>query len=706
MRAVSSRPGHAAVCALLVAAGLAGAAGEATAQSVCLPLPRLLTTMPMGGQAGTTVEIRIAGDHLPGATALRFSHPGLSAVAKKADDGTVVPEAFLVTIAPDVPHGAHEVAVVAATGLSSSRVFSVGALPEVVRPGDDVALEIAVGTIANGVARSQKIDTYRLTARGGRRLLVECVAPGIDSRLQPVVVLAAGDGRDLVVERRGGVIDFTPPADGSYLVKVHDLCYRGGREFFYRLVVQEAEPGTEPVRQPVARSVASFSWPPAGLAATPARLEAESPTPAPERIDLPCDIAGRFFPAADVDTFEFTATAGDVWWIEVASQRLGAPTAPAAAVVQVAAGEGGERLIDVIQLAEIPAPIKPSSNFYSYDGPPYDAGSPDLLGKLEIKETGTYRLALRDRFGGTRDEPRSAWRLAIRRAEPDFALAGWGLHMELRNGDRADLSKPLALRRGATVAVEVVAVRRDGFDGAIDLAVEGLPSGVTAQGLRIPPGKTRGLVLVTAAADAAAPPTPLRIVGRATLDGREIERPCGLASVAWPVRDHSQEIPLTRLVADPCVSVSSVEDAPLTITTGTVDPATGCPVIEAVAGTTVKVPLGLVRRAGFSGGLIRLKAFGEGFESFPVLEVPLTADSAEATIDLKALKVPPGRHTLAFYGTAIVQYAAPAVPDKDGKVPESKPVDTAEIVISQPFSLIVTPPVQQAAAAAVDKERS
>jgi len=31
-----------------------------------------------------------------------------------------------------------------------------------------------------------------------------------------------------------------------------------------------------------------------------------------------------------------------------------------------------------------------------------------------------------------------------------------------------------------------VAFRRDGFDGEIELAMEGLPKGVTAQGLKIP----------------------------------------------------------------------------------------------------------------------------------------------------------------------------------------------------------------------------
>ena len=45
------------LCLLLFAA-------PALAQQVTLPLPRLLTLQPMGGQAGTSVEVKVTGEHL------------------------------------------------------------------------------------------------------------------------------------------------------------------------------------------------------------------------------------------------------------------------------------------------------------------------------------------------------------------------------------------------------------------------------------------------------------------------------------------------------------------------------------------------------------------------------------------------------------------------------------------------------------------
>ena len=195
-------------------------------------------------------------------------------------------------------------------------------------------------------------------------------------------------------------------------------------------------------------------------------LPIEGVSPEAQKITLPCDIAGSFYPAADVDTFEFTAKKGETWWVEVASERLGLNTDPFV-LVQRVMPDG--KLTDVAELYDIAPPMKISSNGYSYDGPPYDAGSADPLGKVEIKEDGIYRLQVRDLFGGTRTDPSHVYRLIVRQAAPDFSLAAWALHMTLRNGDRAALSKPIALRGGATMAFEVVVVRKDGFTGAIDI---------------------------------------------------------------------------------------------------------------------------------------------------------------------------------------------------------------------------------------------
>ena len=628
-----------------------------SAQSVCLPAPRLLTITPMGGQAGTTFEVSITGENFEDAEELSFSHPGITATYKLDDNGLPVANRYVVTIADDCPAGVHEARVMTRLGVSTSRAFNVGMLPEVTQSAANTSLETAmpldVDSIANASATRQAIDYFSFEAEEGQRMIVDCAAKGIDSKLKPVVVIADSNGADLLVERRGGMLDFEVPQSGRYVVKVHDLTFNGGKEYFYRLAVRRVAADEVVARQPSVKLVSAFSWPPAGLTDDNLQPESEPNNQHSEAqpISLPCDISGSFYPAADVDTFEFHAKKGEVWWVEVASERLGRPTDPSI-IVQHVGGEGGdEQFTDVVELSDIPSPVKVSSNGYSYDGPPYNAGSSDILGKIEIQADGVHRLQLRDLFGGTRSDPNNVYRLVIRKAQPDFALVGWALHMNLRNGDRNALSKPMALRGGSTMAFEVVVVRRDGFDGAINLFLDNLPEGVTATGLTIPAGKSDGKVLVTAAPDAPRGLTSANFYGEATIDGEVVRRPCRLASMQWPVPNAWSEIPSPRLLADVPVSVCGSELAPITIA------AADGNVIEATAGEKVTIPLVHTLRSEFSGPSINLRTWAtEGLGNVPAFDASLTSEGSEAVLDLAALKTPPGEYTVAFYGSAVAKY--------------------------------------------------
>ena len=639
-----------------VATCLCNAAHFAFAQSVCLPAPRLLTTMPMGGQAGSEVEVTITGQHIEEASQLRFSDSRITATQQIDSAGQPQPNRYVVKIAPDCPPGIYEASVMTRLGLSASRVFSIGTLNETMQtqPSTTVtsALALEMNSICNAVMPARAINHYSFQGKQGQRVIVDCAAKGIDSKLNAVLIVADAQGRDLVVERRGGAIDFTPAEDGTFLIKVHELTFKGGPDYFYRLALTEADGDGPIVRLPSTRTVNSFSWPPPGLSPESAIAEVEPNDQHSEAqsITLPCDITGSFAPAADVDRFQFSAKKGEVWWVEVASERFGLPTDPSIIVQHVDGSGADQKLTDVAALSDILSPVKVSSNGYAYDGPPYNAGSSDILGKIEIKEDGVHRLQLTDLFGGTRNDPRNIYRLVIRQAAPDFALVSWALHMELRNGDRNALSKPIALRGGSTIALEVVAVRRDGFDGEIELTMENLPDGVTVSGLKIPAGTSRGMMLVTAAEGAPQGFSSAQFFGRAVIDGDTVTRPCHLASMAWPVVNAWSEIPSPRLLADVPVSVGGSEPAPITIA------ASEKKVWQATAGEKLTIPLIHTRRCEFSGATMGLKTMGAGFEKTPSFDIPLTADSSQAVLDLAALKTPPGDYLIAFYGGAVAKY--------------------------------------------------
>ena len=630
--------------------------GVAWAQSVGLPAPRLLTTMPMGGRVGTQVEVTISGEHLDNADQLAFSDPKITATAKLNAAGQPEPNKYVVSIAADCVPGLYEARVMTRLGISSSRAFTVGSLVEVLQTKPNTtlatALELPLNSICNATMTQRAADHYVFEARQGQRLIVDCATRGIDSKLDAVVIIADAVGRDLLVERRGGVLDFKVPADGKYVIKVHELTFKGGQAYYYRLGLWELPAGAPIIRQPSTKPVNSFSWPPQGLRdqAEIAEVEPNNDRTKAQKITLPCDIAGSFFPAADVDVFEFEAKKGEVWWVEVGSERLGLPTDPAILVQQVSRMGDVEKLTDVAEFSDIPSPVKVSSNGYAYDGPPYNAGTADILGKLEIKEDGVYRLQLSDLFGGTRNDPRNIYRLVIRKAAPDFALVAWALHMELRNGDRNAVSKPLALRGGATMALEVIAIRRDGFDGDIDLVMDGLPEGVTARGLKIPAGQSRGLMLVSAHQNAPRAIGSANFTGRAVINDAAVTRTCRLASMSFPIPDAWNEVPSPRLMADIPLSVSGLDFAPITVSPKSAE------MLTVVAGEKLTIPLTHVRRSEFSGATMNVRTMGAVFDRAPAFDVPLTADSSQAVLDTAAIKAPPGDYLIAFYGGAVAKY--------------------------------------------------
>jgi hypothetical protein len=616
-------------------------AASAIAQQVTLPLPRILTVMPMGGQAGQNVEVTITGENIEDVTELTFSTPKITA---KPVAGAV--NKFTVNIAADAAVGVYDARVMSRLGVSSARAFSVNKLPEVVRTKAnntvETAMALPVGTICNATMTKRAVDFYSFQALKGQPVAIDCAAVGIDSRLTPVLILADSKGADLKVNRTGGIIDFTPPADGTYIIKVSDLTYQGGERHFYRLALQNSP--AQP--QPQTQTVSAMSWPPADLAANAATKETEPNNKDAQKITLPCDIAGAFYPAADVDTFEFTAKKGETWWVEVASERLGLNTDPFVLVQQVKDG----KFTDVAELYDIAPPMKVTSNGYSYDGPPYDAGSPDVMGKFEVKEDGTYRLQVRDLFGGTRTDANNIYRLIVRQAAPDFALAAWAVHMTLRNGDRASLSKPMALRQGDARAFEVAVQRRDGFDGEIEISMENLPQGVSAAGLKIGKSKTYGHLILTAADNAPRGFGLAKITGKAVIGGKEVMRPVCVASMEWSVKDAKGEIPAARLMADIPVSVTDSEQAPLTIALAEDK------VFEAKASETLKIPLKLTWRNEFNGTSIKVKAYGEGFSAIKEFDIPLKAATHELVLNLTELKIAPGDYSFALQSLGICKY--------------------------------------------------
>src|SRR5262249_19321086 len=96
-----------------------------------------------------------------------------------------------------------------------------------------------------------------------------------------------------------------------------------------------------------------------------------------------------------------------------------------------------------------------------------------------------------------------------------------------------------AVWKGGAVPVNVTVTRTDGFDGPVRVGLENLPAGFEAPATFVEAGQTTTTFALFAAADGkllAKEAPPLKLVAKATIDGKEVSREAagGVPSLAEP----------------------------------------------------------------------------------------------------------------------------------------------------------------------------
>jgi hypothetical protein len=595
-------------------------------------------------------------------------------------------------------------------GVSSPRAFAVGDLPERVEaagnesPGG--ATETIVGSVMNGVCSAGTVDHFKFHATAGQRLIIDCAARAIDSRAEPTVVLTDAAGRELERSRTGGVIDFTPPADGPYLLQVHDVTFRGGPAFFYRLSVSQ-------------RPQVDFVLPPAGLAGARGKftlygrnlpggapvegmtLDERALQQLPVEVDLPPAAAAMSGAApvtgAQVGTrgfeYRFHTDRGVSNPVFIAfaepapigekddndNSELPTKLIPPCSVAgqffpqrdrdwftfdakkgevwwvdvwshRLGVGSDPFLLVQRIKRNER-GEVQSADAQEVYDsdanagGADFNTSSRDPSYRLEAKEDGTYRVGVRDLFNTTVDDPRLTYVLSVRKEKPDFELVA----MPVRVGPAATPAPPL-LRRGGSVPVRVFALRYDGFNGDIHISAEGLPAGVTCAGSTIAAGSTSAALVLTAADNADGWAGPLKVIGKADVGGVQTSREARGACVVVNAGDPPTEAVRSRLTADFEAAVNGNDVASLVI-----EPAEA-KTFES-AGTKVALPLKLSWRSDASGKFKVKVAGPPALDNFTETEIDAKAATASVDIDLNKHRLPPGTHTLYVRAAGKVKYA-------------------------------------------------
>ncbi len=474
---------------------------------------------------------------------------------------------FRVTLAPDAAPGAREIRLRTGAGLTPPLPFHIGTLPEVKEPEPPVPggplpdggapplrrprpvpgaagarptpVPVDLPAVVNGRIRPGEVDRFRFAARRGQRLvlraqaraLIPYLADAVPGWFQAVLTLRDPAGNEVAWcddyrLQPDPVILYEVPAEGTYTVEIRDALYRGREDFVYRLTLGEVpfvtgvEPLGAPVGQPRTLRLAGWNLPLDEVTvnlATPGihrlslpdavnwlnevrvaanslpevtEVEVNDSAGRAQSLNGPVVVNGRIERPGDADWFALNGRAGEVLVCEVLARRLGSPL-DSRLVFPDAAGR---------ELAVNDDQPDPGSGL--------DTHHADAYLRVSLPADGRYHVRLEDAQGKGGAE--FGYRLRVSPPQPDFAL---------RVGPSA-----INARAGATVPLTVWALRHDGFDGDIHLALADAPPGFQLSGAWVPAGQDKVRLTLTVPAEASSEPIPLRLEGRARVMGRELVR--------------------------------------------------------------------------------------------------------------------------------------------------------------------------------------
>ena len=278
-----------------------------------------------------------------------------------------------------------------------------------------------------------------------------------------------------------------------------------------------------------------------------------------QRVNVPCEFVGKFYPSADKDRIRFSAKKGDTYRIEILSERLGRPSHAFLLLEQLTKkADGNETAKEIGQSLETASTL---------GGQIFDISTRDPSLRFEASADADYRILVYDLFNSSSD-PLNVYRLSIRKELPDFRLAAYGmLPPPVNNNSGPVFVKSPTIRKGEAFPVKVLALRRDGFKESIDLEVVGLPAFISYSPKRIPEGSDSVTVLFQASDKSTDWDGLFSIAGKSKVGGKDVRRDCRFADVCWSSYDTQAKIAVSHIqvVQKTPLAVVGRENTPVSV---------------------------------------------------------------------------------------------------------------------------------------------
>jgi hypothetical protein len=459
-------------------------------------------------------------------------------------------------VAPDALLGVRDVRIATPQGVSTLGQIVVVRDPVIREAANNDTMKTAQpitlpATVCGAIEKPEDVDYYKFQIAAGTALTFHVQSQRLENKIHdlqehsdPILTLKNAAGTVLAANDNyfagDPLLHYRFAAAGEYYLEIRDARYGGNPDWVYSIEINDrpfvtnvfpsrVTPGTTTRLRLTgynlpADPTASLTLPadtPEGLrwamlpldkgqvtnavpiivSRLPEVVEApgDNNTPAKaQKITVPCGISGCIETEGDVDCYAFEAKAGERFTFEVVAHEHQSPLDSFLRILN----DKGERLAENDDAAD---------RFIHADS---------LIENWAAPANGRYVVETRDLH--LRGGPAFVYFLKVTRSEPSFIL-------------ETDTDKTL-LAPGTAGVIFVRATRKNGFAGDIQLAVEGLPPGVSASCGRILASGNDACILLRAAADAKLAAANIRVTGSATLsEGKD--KPRTLTATARPLQE-------------------------------------------------------------------------------------------------------------------------------------------------------------------------
>ncbi len=628
-----------------------------------------------------------------------------------------------VKLAKDAELGMRDIKLVAANGAISNRLyFEVVSYPIFCETEDNGTLATAndvgaIPVVLNGQVERGGRDSFRFEAKAGQKIVAEVLArrfvpflaDAVPGWFQAVLSLYDESGREVAFSddynlNPDPVIRYTIPKDGKYTLQIQDSIFRGREDFVYRIAVGEL---------PFVHSV----FPLGGAAGSSVNLELVGDNLKSETVKkkLPAekgrtetrvagvngDLSNPFvmdvsdkneivlnsdsgdtrehvveFTQADVinaridhdrdqDWYSFRMKDAEQLLIEITARRL---CSPLDARIQLYDEEGK-------MLAECDDTEDVNEGMITHHADPQMSFTAPRAGKYYLRVTDTQNKYGRD----------YAYRLSMKPSSPSFSL-------------RVEPSA-LSIPQGGTTQFTVFATREHGFEGAIDLAIKGLPEGFVLSDMSIRAKQTSQKITITAPMDVAVGKLNPTIEGTGInkIKGMNMRQSAAVSAplirIAEPVEAMLQAFYITHLLPTQEFRMDIVPAQEFRIEV----PANDKP-IQLIGGQAVKCKVIVHRQKGFDEPIqLLLKGLPKTIKS----NSPVNLAAGETVGEFILTCETWNKSSMPMRPTVTGVVAASGV--RKGKMANKL---TGSVMVNSPMFTILTPKEKSNAAAKVKKKKN